>query len=178
MILLGLLLGLVGTDVNSGLQRFTFGIPELSDGISFVAVAMGVFGFAEIIVNLEQTEKRGMFAKSVSRALMPTRARLQAASLGRSCAAPRIGSMLGILPGGGAMLSPFAAYTLEKKIAKDPSRFGKGAIEGVAGRKRQQRRRADVVHPDADARHSVERGDGADDRRNDHPLASSRARRS
>jgi TctA family transporter len=131
MILLGLTLGIVGTDVNSGMQRYTFGIPELSDGISFVALAMGVFGFAEIIVNLQQVEKREVFTKSV-KGLWLTRKEFKQV-LAPIARGTGIGSVLGILPGGGAMLSAFASYMVEKKLSKDPSRFGKGAIEGVAG---------------------------------------------
>ncbi len=130
MILLGLLLGLVGTDVNSGAQRFTFGLPQLSDGIGFVVVGMGVFAFAEIIRNLEMTGERQVFTSGLS-GLMPTRADLKA-SWKAILRGTGIGSLLGILPGGGAVLASFSAYTLEKKVAKDPSRFGKGAIEGVA----------------------------------------------
>ena len=130
MILLGLLLGLVGTDVNSGMARFSFGIPELSDGIGFVAIAMGVFGFAEIIKNLEQGEAREVFTSKVS-SLWPTKKDFKEAypAVLRGTA---LGSLLGILPGGGAILGAFSAYTLEKKIAKDPSKFGKGDIRGVA----------------------------------------------
>ena len=130
MILLGLLLGLVGTDVNSGMARFSFGIPELSDGIGFVAIAMGVFGFAEIIKNLEQGEAREVFTSKVS-SLWPTKKDFKEAypAVLRGTA---LGSLLGILPGGGAILGSFSAYTLEKKIAKDPSKFGKGDIRGVA----------------------------------------------
>ena len=130
MVLLGLFLGLVGTDVNSGQTRFTLGIQELSDGINFVPLAMGVFGIAEIITNLEKTEKRDVMAK-IER-LWPSLQDFKQSwkSIVRGTF---IGSFLGILPGGGALLSSFAAYTVEKKIAKDPSRFGKGAIEGVAG---------------------------------------------
>jgi putative tricarboxylic transport membrane protein len=130
MIILGLLLGLVGTDVNSGAQRYTFGFPALSDGIGFVVVAMGLFGFAEIIVNLEQREKREVFTSNLT-GLMPTKADLKA-SWKAILRGTGLGAVLGILPGGGAALGSFAAYTLEKRIAKDPSRFGKGAIEGVA----------------------------------------------
>jgi putative tricarboxylic transport membrane protein len=128
---LGLLLGIVGTDVNSGMARFAFDIPELIDGIGVVAVAMGLFGFAEIITNLESTEKRAIVAAKV-KGLWLTRKQLRQAAPAvlRGTA---LGSVLGLLPGGGAMLASFAAYTVEKKIAKDPSRFGKGAIEGVAG---------------------------------------------
>ncbi|MFO1312611.1 MAG: tripartite tricarboxylate transporter permease [Burkholderiales bacterium] len=131
MILLGLLLGIVGTDVNSGLQRYSLGIPELSDGIGFVTVAMGLFGFAEIIVNLEQKEKREVFTKNVSGLWLKWKDFKEAfPAIVRGTG---IGSVLGILPGGGALLSAFASYTIEKKLAKDPSQFGKGAIQGVAG---------------------------------------------
>ncbi|MCC7168491.1 MAG: tripartite tricarboxylate transporter permease [Rhodospirillales bacterium] len=130
MVILGLLLGLVGTDVNSGMARFTFGLTDLSDGIGFVAVAMGLFGLTEIIINLEHPERQPQVTAKVSH-LWPTKADFKAAwkPVLRGTA---LGSILGILPGGGALLASFSAYTLEKKIAKDPSRFGKGAIEGVA----------------------------------------------
>ncbi len=131
MIVLGLLLGLVGTDVNSGVARFSFDIPELADGINFAAVAMGVFGFAEIIANLEQKDKREVFTSKVGR-LMPSKAEFKYAypAVLRGTA---LGSVLGVLPGGGALLAAFAAYTLEKKITRnaDPP-FGKGNIRGVA----------------------------------------------
>ena len=131
MILLGLLLGLVGTDVNSGVARFSFDVPELSDGIEFVAVAMGMFGFAEIILNLEQKEKREVFTSKVTN-LMP-----QWADFKRAFPAilrgTSLGSVLGILPGGGAVLASFSAYAIEKKLSKHPEEFGHGAIEGVAG---------------------------------------------
>lgn len=131
MVVLGLLLGLVGTDVTSGITRFDFGFPALADGIDFVVVAMGLFGIAEIINTLSHQERREVSSARVSR-LWPTRQDFRMAwkSVLRGTA---LGSALGILPGGTATLSSFAAYTLEKKLAKDPSRFGKGAIEGVAG---------------------------------------------
>ncbi len=130
MILLGLLLGLIGTDVNSGMQRFTFDLPELADGISFVIVAMGVFGLGEIIRNLEHEETRSLAIKRVG-GLMPTREdfRRMVAPILRGTA---LGSVLGILPGNGALLGSFTAYSVEKKISRTPERFGKGAIEGVA----------------------------------------------
>jgi TctA family transporter len=131
MIVLGLLLGLVGTDVNSGAARFSFDVPELTDGMNFVSVAMGVFGFAEIIANLEQKEARETFTDKVTN-LFPTKEdfkRMIPAVL-RGTA---LGSALGILPGGGAALASFAAYSLEKKTSKYSHEFGKGAIEGVAG---------------------------------------------
>jgi putative tricarboxylic transport membrane protein len=131
MIVLGLLLGIIGTDVNSGMQRYSFGIPEMSDGIGFVVVAMGLFGFAEIIINLEHTDKREVFTKNVTGLWLKWKDFKEA--LPAILRGTGIGSVLGILPGGGALLSAFASYTVEKKIAKDPSRFGKGAIQGVAG---------------------------------------------
>src|SRR6266851_1827210 len=131
MVVFGLLLGIVGTDVNSGVLRFTFNIPELSDGIGFVIVAMGMFGTAEIVANLELKDKREIFTKEVKN-LWPTKDDFK-----RSWAAvlrgTALGSFLGILPGGGALLASFGAYTLEKKMSRHPEQFGKGAIEGVAG---------------------------------------------
>jgi len=131
MILLGLLLGIIGTDVNSGVLRYSFGIAELSDGIGFVTVAMGMFGIAEIVSNLEQKEKREVFTSKVGR-LMPSKEdfKRMVPSILRGTA---LGSALGILPGGGALLSSFASYTLEKKVSKYSAEFGQGAIEGVAG---------------------------------------------
>jgi TctA family transporter len=131
MVVFGLLLGLVGTDVNSGVLRFAFGIPELSDGIGFVIVAMGMFGTAEIISNLELKDEREVFTSKVTH-LYPTKQDMKDswAPILRGTA---LGSMLGILPGGGALLASFGAYTLEKKVSKHPEQFGKGAIAGVAG---------------------------------------------
>lgn len=131
MILLGLLLGLVGADVNTGQFRFTFGLPNLADGISFAAIAMGIYGFGHIIANLERPEQRQIGVAPIG-SLFPTKADMKAswAAVLRGTA---LGSALGILPGGGALLSSFASYSVEKKLAKDPSRFGNGAIEGVAG---------------------------------------------
>lgn len=130
MILLGVMLGMIGTDVNTGMARFNFEIRELSDGIGFVAVAMGVFGFAEIIKNLEQGEHREVFLSKVG-SLLPTKQDIKDAA-GAVLRGTGLGAMLGILPGGGAVLGSFSAYTLEKKIAKDASKFGKGEIRGVA----------------------------------------------
>ena len=131
MIVLGLLLGLVGTDVNSGAARYSFDIPELTDGIGFVSIAMGVFGFAEIMNNLEQKEKRETFLDKVT-SLWPNKEdfKRMMPSILRGTG---IGSLLGVLPGGGAPLAAFAAYSLEKKTSKYSAEFGKGAIEGVAG---------------------------------------------
>ena len=131
MVVFGLLLGLIGTDVNSGVLRFTFGIPELSDGIGFVVVAMGMFGIAEIIANLDLKGNREVFTGKV-KSLFPTREDIRRAwpAVLRGTA---LGSFLGILPGGGSILAAFGAYTVEKKLSKHPEQFGKGAIEGVAG---------------------------------------------
>ena len=134
MIMLGLLLGLVGTDVNSGVARFSFDIPELTDGISFIAIAMGIFGYGEIIANLAQDEgEREVFTAKLH-GLMPTREdfRNMFPAVLRGTA---LGCSLGILPGGGSLLSAFASYTLEKKIKLRSGEvaFGKGNIRGVAG---------------------------------------------
>jgi putative tricarboxylic transport membrane protein len=134
MILLGLLLGQINTDVISGVPRFSFDVPELTDGIGFVAIAMGVFGFGEIIANLgKPAEHREVFTKDV-KGLWPTKQDFKdaAPAVLRGTA---LGSILGILPGGGALLAAFAAYALEKKIKMKPGEvpFGQGNIRGVAG---------------------------------------------
>jgi TctA family transporter len=133
MIVLGLLLGLVGTDVNSGVARYSFDIPELTDGIGFIVIAMGVFGYGEIITNLAQPEdKREVFLGKVT-GLFPTKEDFKnmVPAVLRGTA---IGSILGILPGGGALLAAFAAYTIEKKTKLRPGEvpFGQGNIRGVA----------------------------------------------
>jgi TctA family transporter len=130
MIILGLLLGLIGTDVNSGTARYSFGVPQLTDGLGFVALAMGVFGFAEIMANLEQKEKRETFLDKVTN-LWPTKTDFKR-MIKPILRGTTLGSVLGILPGGGAALAAFGAYSLEKKISKYGHEFGKGAIEGVA----------------------------------------------
>ena len=131
MVVLGLLLGLIGTDIYSGTPRFNLGIREYSDGLNFVAVAVGVFGIAEILRNLENEHERSVMVKKVTN-LFPTREdfRRMAAPILRGTF---LGSALGVLPGGGAILASFASYTLEKRVSKHPEEFGKGAIEGVAG---------------------------------------------
>ena len=130
MIIMGLLMSMVGSDIETGQSRMAFDVPELSDGIGFVVVAMGVFGFAEIMRNLEQESSRSVVHAKLT-GLMPTWPDLKAAS-GAIIRGTTLGSILGILPGGGAVIAAFAAYTFEKKVSKDPSRFGQGAIEGVA----------------------------------------------
>ena len=131
MICLGLLGGIVGTDVNSDVARYTFGRPELADGIGFVTVAMGVFGFAEVISNLERNETREVFTRKVSN-MFPDKADFKR-MIAPILRGTTLGSILGILPGGGAVLASFGAYALEKKISKNSAEFGHGAIEGVAG---------------------------------------------
>ena len=130
MVVLGLLLGLVGADVTSGTQRYTFDIPELVDGIGFVVVAMGMFGLAEIIRNLEHEEQHSVAVAKITN-LMPTKEdwKRMVWPILRGTA---IGSAVGILPGSGSILGSFAAYSLEKKVSKHSAEFGKGAIEGVA----------------------------------------------
>ncbi len=130
MVVLGLLLGIVGTDVNSGMARFSFGVSELSDGIGFTIVAVALFAVAEIVKNLETTAKQEVFTGKIT-GLMPTLADLKASfpAIARGTA---VGSFFGALPGTGPAIGAFSAYMLEKKIAKDPSLFGKGDIRGVA----------------------------------------------
>jgi TctA family transporter len=130
MIVLGLLGGIVGTDVNTGVARYSFGIPELSDGIGFVTVAMGVFGFAEVITNLERKGVTEVFTNKVT-SLFPSKDDWKR-MIGPVLRGTTLGSILGILPGGGAALASFGAYSLEKKVSKNSAEFGKGAIEGVA----------------------------------------------
>ena len=133
MTVLGLLLGLVGTDINSGVARFAFDIPDLSDGIGFVAIAMGVFGYGEIITNLAQPEHARQVFTSKVQGLWPTRKDFKdmTPAVLRGTA---LGSILGILPGGGALLASFASYAMEKKIRAKPGEvpFGQGNIRGVA----------------------------------------------
>ena len=132
MIVLGMLIGQINSDVMSGVARFSFDRPELSDGIGFVVIAMGLFGFGEIIANLSKpAEHREVFTKSVH-GLMPSKEDFRRA-MPAVLRGTALGSILGVLPGGGALLASFAAYTLEKKVSKTPERFGHGAIEGVAG---------------------------------------------
>ncbi|HYC46529.1 MAG TPA: tripartite tricarboxylate transporter permease [Burkholderiales bacterium] len=134
MIFLGLLFGIIGTDVNSGMSRFAFGLPELTDGLSFTVVAMGLFGFAEILKNLEigtDTSTRSLLTKKIEH-LYPTKEDMKR-SVMPIVRGTAIGSFFGALPGAGPTISAFSAYALEKKMTKRPDMFGKGMIEGVAG---------------------------------------------
>src|SRR6202051_3540890 len=133
MILFGLLLSMVGSDIETGASRMAFNIPELADGLGFATVAMGVFGFAENIRNLDAGAEmdRDLVQQKIS-GFTPTKKDLKD-SFPAIVRGTILGSIHGILPGGGAVIASFAAYTLEKKIAKDPSRFGRGAVDGAAG---------------------------------------------
>jgi TctA family transporter len=131
MAMLGVLIGTVGTDVNSGQWRFTSGLPMLADGVSFVAVAAGLFAFAEVIVHVGAPEARAAISSKID-SLIPTRAEFRA-SIAPILRGTALGGALGILPGTGPLISSFASYAMEKQLARDPSRFGHGAIEGVAG---------------------------------------------
>ena len=154
MVLLGLLLGLIGTDVTSGAQRYTFDIPQLADGIGFVVVAMGMFGLAEIIRNLEQEADRSVMVTKITN-LMPTKDdwKRMIAPILRGTA---IGSAVGILPGSGSILGAFAAYSIEKKISKNSRGVRQGRIEGVAAPEAANNAgRPDLVYPDADLGNSL-----------------------
>ena len=132
MVVIGIAIGLVGIDINTGTTRFTFGQPELFEGVSLVALVIGLFGFSHIIEAIEVTSREGGHRIIPVGRLMPTRSDFAAAwpaVLRGSC----LGSVLGILPGGGAVLSSFSSYLLEKRISADPSRFGRGAVQGLAG---------------------------------------------
>jgi TctA family transporter len=134
MIFLGLLIGIVGTDVNSGMSRFTFGASGLADGLSFVVVAMGLFGFGEILANLEKGEEaasRDLLKTKIDH-LYPT-LRDMKLSVGPVMRGTAIGAFFGTLPGAGPTISAFSSYAMEKKVAAHPEEFGKGAIQGVAG---------------------------------------------
>jgi putative tricarboxylic transport membrane protein len=130
MVVMGLLLGTVGSDVNTGVQRFSFGISELSDGIGFIVVAVGIFAIGEIIANLAKKEERQIFTSKVTH-LYPSKDDMRR-SIGPILRGTGIGAFFGVLPGTGPAIASFASYMLEKKIAAEPSRFGQGAIEGVA----------------------------------------------
>src|SRR5260370_39800111 len=131
MVVFGLLLGIVGTDVNTGVQRFSFGVAELSDGIGFIVVAVGIFAIGEIIANLGDKEERHIFTAKVTN-LFPSKEDFKR-SIGPILRGTGIGSFFGVLPGTGPAIASFASYMVEKKLAAHPSRFGKGAVEGAAG---------------------------------------------
>lgn len=131
MVVLGLLLGTVGTDINSGIPRFDFDIPEMQDGISLVALAMGLFGISEIVSSITLKRDSKITQKITMRSMMPTKKDVKDSTMPIARGSV-IGGFFGALPGTGAAIASFIAYAVEKKTAKDPSRFGKGAIEGIA----------------------------------------------
>lgn len=134
MIFLGLLFGIVGTDVNSGMSRFAFGLPALTDGLNFTVVAMGLFGFAEILSNLEKgtdTATRGLLTQRITH-LYPSGQDIKRSVL-PVLRGTAVGCFFGTLPGAGPTISAFSSYAMEKKFSKRPEDFGKGAVEGVAG---------------------------------------------
>jgi putative tricarboxylic transport membrane protein len=132
MTALGLLLGVVGTDVNSGMARFSFGYPELTDGIGFVVLAVGVFAVGEIVANLGDTEERQVFTSQKIKNLWPNMQDLKTSFM-PIMRGTAIGAFFGVLPGTGPAIASFSSYMMEKKLSKHPEQFGKGAIEGVAG---------------------------------------------
>ncbi len=131
MVVLGLLIGIVGTDVNSGMSRYAFGIAELTDGIGFTVIAVGLFAVPEIVKNLETVAKQAVFTKEIKN-IMPTAHDIKV-SVGAIMRGTAVGAFFGALPGTGPSISSFSTYMLEKKISKHPEKFGTGAIEGVAG---------------------------------------------
>lgn len=130
MVVLGLLLGTVGTDVNSGVARFDFGVPELMDGINLVALAMGMFGIAEVVSGINQSRETDVKEKISMRTMMPTRQDVRE-SIMPMLRGTGIGSFFGALPGTGASIASFMSYAVEKKVSKTPEKFGNGAIEGI-----------------------------------------------
>ncbi|MCC5979928.1 MAG: tripartite tricarboxylate transporter permease [Salinarimonas sp.] len=132
MVVLGLLLGTVGTDVGSGVARFHFGFPQLRDGITLVALAMGLFGIAEVVGSVNRKLGAEVRERITFRSMLPTRTDVRQSSM-PMLRGSAVGSFIGALPGAGVAISAFMAYAVEKRIARDPSRFGKGAIEGITG---------------------------------------------
>lgn len=130
-VLFGLILGLVGTDVSTGIQRYAFGLTFLYDGINIVAIAMGVFGIAEVIANVGKVKGVERAQKITFRSLIPTRQDMKQ-SVMPMFRGTGIGTGVGILPGTGTSIASFLAYAVEKRISRHPTKFGQGAIEGIA----------------------------------------------
>lgn len=131
MVAVGILVGMIGVDINSGIERYTFDIPNLYDGLSFIIIAIGIFGLSEIIYNIFHTTESKIDLPSLKN-LYPSINELKQ-SLPSVLRGSFIGSFLGMLPGAGSVISSFASYSIEKNISKNPEKFGKGTIEGVAG---------------------------------------------
>ena len=170
MILVGILLSTVGTDLETGEERMTFGLQRALRRRRFRGARHGHVRLRRDPAQPRADRDPRRRAGQPSAGCCPTWQDLQQSAGADRCAARRSASILGILPGNGAVLGPFASYTLEKKLAKDPSplrpRRHRGRRRAGIG---QQRRRADLLHPAAHARHPAERRDGADGRRHDHP---------
>lgn len=131
MVVMGVLLGMVGTDVNSGAARFTFDIPELMDGINLVALAMGLFGVAEVVRNIHGQDDSQKVEKVTLRSMIPAREEMRR-SYPAMLRGSALGSALGALPGVGPSIAAFMSYAIEKRVAKDPSQFGQGAVQGIS----------------------------------------------
>ena len=130
MVVLGMALGTVGSDLDSGVARFTFGFFEVRDGLSFIALAMGLFGLSEIIMSIREKVNEPFIQKVTLRSMIPSRDDVRR-SIGPTFRGAGIGGFFGALPGTGPSIATFVGYAIEKRIARDPSRFGKGAIEGI-----------------------------------------------
>jgi hypothetical protein len=167
MVLVGLALATVGRDIETGEERFTFGFGEIDDGIEFSVLAVGLFGFAEILRNLDRPEAGTVVRSRIAR-LLPSLEEMRRSAL-PILRGTLIGGVLGVLPGNGAVLGPFASYALEKKLARDPSRFGHGAIEGVAAPEASNNAAAQTsLSSTSDIGSPGQRSDGAHDRRDDY----------
>ena len=174
MVLVGLLLGLVGIDVNTGSPRMTMDLADLGDGIGFVPIAIGMFGIAELAVTLGRPQDRSLLSFKL-RDLWPSWAEIRQC-IPAMLRGTALGSILGVLPGGGAALSSFAAYAMEKKMSRNPAQFGRGAIEGVAAPEAANNAGAQTSFiPLLTLGNSRQRHHGADGRRDDDPGHPARA---
>jgi len=132
MVCTGMLLGIVGLDLNSGAERFTFGIPQFFDGLSLVAIAMGLFGLPEIIATARGGSKETVISEKISlRSMLPTKAEWKESAM-PMLRGTGVGSFFGALPGTGGVIATFISYALEKRVSKTPEKFGHGAIAGIA----------------------------------------------
>lgn len=131
MVVMGVLLGMVGTDVNSGVARFTLDIPELMDGINLVALAMGLFGVSEVVRNIHGQDSTQKIASVTLRSMIPTRKEMNS-SYPAMLRGSALGSALGALPGVGPSIAAFMSYAIEKRVAKNPEEFGHGAVQGIS----------------------------------------------
>ena len=175
MVLVGILLATVGTDQDTGALRFTFGMTTLMDGVGFIPVAMGLFGIADILASLAEKRGQGPIAPAKITSLWPSRQDFRE-SWKPALRGTAIGSLFGVLPGGGPTISTFASYTIEKKISPHPEKFGQGAVEGVAGPEAANNAAAQTAFiPMLDAWHSLQRRAGDHGGIDDHPWHYSRS---